>query len=139
VPLELDVAEAGGVGDPGPDQIGAGRDHPDHEPAAPVVPDQIDRPAQVLELYREPAGVLLHRRSETGRAGAVEPGQRQCHGVGPVQRGQQAAPDGRGLGHSMDKDGGHGSHTATAEERYREAVERLTSRVSSSTRITGVA
>src|SRR6185437_11309236 len=43
VPLELDVADAGGIGDPGPDQLGAGRDYPDHEPAAPVMPDEIDR------------------------------------------------------------------------------------------------
>ena len=86
------------------------------------MPDQIDRPAQVLELCREPGGVLVHRRSETGRAGAVEPGQRQCHGVGAVQRGQQAAPDGGGLGHSMHEDGGHGSHTVTAEELSHEAT-----------------
>jgi hypothetical protein len=37
--------------------------------------DEIDRP-QALELCREPGGVLVHRRSETVRAGAVEPGQR---------------------------------------------------------------
>src|SRR4029077_16907569 len=50
VPLELDVAEAGGVGDPGPDQIGAGRDHPYHEPAAPVVPPQNDPTPPGLQL-----------------------------------------------------------------------------------------
>ena len=86
----------------------------------------MNRVAQSLELCREPAGVLLHRRSETGRAGAVEPGERQCHGVGAVERSQQAVPNGGGLGHSMDEDGGHGSHTVTAEERSHEAVERLT-------------
>src|SRR4029450_9070740 len=32
------------------------------------------------------------------------------------------APDGGRLGHSMDKDGGHGSHTATAEELSHEAT-----------------
>jgi len=42
MPLELGVADAGGIGDPGPDQLGPGRDHPDHEPAAPVMPDQIN-------------------------------------------------------------------------------------------------
>ena len=42
MPLELGVADAGGIGDPGPDQLRPGRDHPDHEPAAPVMPDQID-------------------------------------------------------------------------------------------------
>ena len=32
VPLELDVADARRVGDPGSDQLGPGRDQPDHEP-----------------------------------------------------------------------------------------------------------
>jgi hypothetical protein len=36
----------------------------------------------------------------------------------------------------MDEDGGHGSHTATEEERSHESVEPLASRVSPSTRIT---
>src|ERR1700692_1636584 len=44
------VSDAGGIGDPGPDQLGPGRDHPDHEPAAPVMPDQVDRVVQALEL-----------------------------------------------------------------------------------------
>ena len=43
------------------------------------------------------------------------------------QRSQQALPDSRGLGHSMDEDGGHASHTVTTEERSHEAVERPTS------------
>ena len=117
---------------PGSDQLGPGRDHPDHEPPAPIVSDEIDRVTQALELYRS------HRRTgpsspRARRAGAVEPGERQCHGVGAVERSQETVPNSRGLGHSMDEDGGHGSHTVTAEERSHEAVERLASRVSSST------
>ena len=88
--------------------------HPDHEPAAPVVPDEIDRAAKALQLGREPVGVLVHRRSETGRTGAVEPGKRQRDGIGVVERSHEAAPDGGGFWHSMDEYGGHGSHSGTA-------------------------
>src|SRR5215470_2396696 len=38
VPLELDVADARGVGDPRSDQLRPGRDHADHEPAAQSCP-----------------------------------------------------------------------------------------------------
>src|SRR6185437_2752340 len=117
VPLELDVADTSGIGDPGPDQLGPGRDYPDHEPAAPVVPDEIDRAIEALQLCREPVGVLVHRRPETGRTVAVEPGKRQRDGIGVVELSHEAVPDGRGFWHSVDEDGGHGSHTGTAEAR----------------------
>src|SRR5260370_12427496 len=73
VPLELDVADAPGIGDPGSHQLGPGRDHSDHEPAAPIVPDEIDRVTEALELFRAPDGGLVPPISRTRCAGPCEP------------------------------------------------------------------
>jgi hypothetical protein len=52
---------------PKSDQLGQGRDHPDREPAAPIVPDEIDRVTQTLELTR-----LFSPRPRTAQQPALD-------------------------------------------------------------------
>jgi hypothetical protein len=96
------------------------------------MPDQVDRVIQALELRHQPGRVLVHRRAEPLRADTVEPGQPQGHGIGTVDRSQQAAPDGGSLRHPMDEDGGHGSILAQRTRR----PPRQRSRPSPATRVT---
>jgi len=119
-----------GVGDPDRDPLGPGRDHPEHDPAAPQ--SCPTRSTEVTEatraVQRAKYGVLLHRRYENA-AGAVEHRERPVpQGVGVSSedkegRDPQHPPppppppcQTAGLGHSMDEDASWLPYF-TAEER----------------------
>ena len=122
VPFELDVADAGGVGDPGSDQLGPGRDHPDHEPAAPIVPDEIEpghpgARAVPRASRRTPPSSLRNRPDGRCRTrGATMP---PCQG-GPAQPTGRAKQRGSRALHGRRRR--PWPHTVTAEERSHEAA-----------------
>jgi hypothetical protein len=109
VPHVLGVEAAEEVARPRAQQVGPLDDDAHHEPAAPVVADEVDGLADLLELADQPGRVLLARGAEAGRRGDAEPGELRGVDVVAAELGEQRAPDGRGLGVAVDEDGGHGA------------------------------
>jgi hypothetical protein len=90
VPLELDVAEAGGVGHPGSDQLGSGRDHPDHEPASPIVP------TRSTGSPRRSSSAVASQRTRPSSLRSRPGGHCRTRGATvPRRRGGRAQPAGR--------------------------------------------
>jgi hypothetical protein len=101
VPLELDMAVPKvSVTQTGPARAGSRPPGPRTRRPSRARRDRPGHPGARAPLRARQR--TFHRRPETGRAGAVEPGERQCHGVGR-QRSQRPMPDGRGLGHPWTK------------------------------------
>ena len=69
VPLEVDIAEPGGIAHPRAHEIGTQAHEAHGEAAAPVVPDEVDRLTDGFELGDEPGGVVVHRRAPSRRDG----------------------------------------------------------------------
>ena len=109
MPLEVHVAESGGVAHPRPHEIWTDTDEPHGQSATPVVSDEVDRALRLkrLELADEPLDVFLLGRTEALRPRAAEAGQLWGDDVRSRQMGAQRLPDGRRLGDTVNENGGH--------------------------------
>ncbi len=65
------------------EKVGAEARDADREASAPVVADEVDGLADLLELADQPVDVFLLRRAEAGRPRAAEAGEREGDHVVP--------------------------------------------------------
>ena len=110
MPYVVGVQDADAVRDPAAHEIGARHQHGEHVRATPVVPDEIHRTADRLQLRDQPVAVPVDRRGEGvgDREAEARRGETDRLLVTKfAQAHDERIPDGRGLRIAVDQDGGH--------------------------------
>ncbi|GAA4847704.1 hypothetical protein GCM10023201_44430 [Actinomycetospora corticicola] len=95
VPGVVRVEHPHRVADPAAQQVRAVHRHPYDVGAAPVVPDEVDRPVEALQLPDQPVAVAVGRDVEPAGQGRPEPGRGQEPDVVAAELDEQPLPDRR--------------------------------------------